>query len=912
MILSTVFLLGLISSISAETVFSDNFNSGINSAWTNNGVVAYLGHATFGDGDYLRLQIDTSMYNNPEISWRWRTTDQMLGELGDVVDDFRAEYSTDGTNWFQMDNLHVDDEWSTVAPFDLPSSSTLYIRFRYDSDVFYEGDKVNLDNVIITGTPKDVTAPVCSVDYLKQKYTNNEYVFADSIYIGEDGYFYVHGNAVDTESKIINVQYNRTSPNLFHEWSGSDSVDGAFNELNEDWKSDKDDSSYIEGIHNICCKVTDESNNVAIGDCQEFCIDTQDPNKVLGVNHSNPSKCVAEFVNVAPEFSWDEPESNGCSPIDYYEVEVYYSNGTLDYSTTSDTNSITVENPTNGQDYYIRARAVDMAGNIGEWSDNSIDVYYDNENPVVTITGDDWDVWYNHDFNVIETDTDNLGVLKCEIAVDNDGDGSFDGVYSEVDCNSAHLIDISEICANDRDNICWIRKRATDKACNIDVGEGHKWDLDRQDPITTKTISDPKVAGTEWMQWIIDWFITDETTITLTCDDNGLSGCDETYYRLKYEAQNWSEWMTYDGAFSLLEDGVYTVEYYSTDNAGNDEDFKSEVDKVDTLAPVTTKTIGNPKYQDGYYITSQTLMNLSGLDSEVGCANTYWEILQQRQSNSAECNAYADWTGLADGVYTIEFWSVDKLGNEEEKTTQDHYLDNTKPLIIVWNPTLAEAADVKRCTQAIVVQVSDGTGSGVDESSIYAELYYNDVAVENHKVYLKKSIYGTYEGLMDKQLPAGNYVLKISAKDNVGNEQIVEMQEILVETIFVEYISPASCNVDPELGGSCDFTFNVCMRGGNSVQFWMNKVGGIITPDMMSAMISKNNSTAFVGLKHDDHTSDAGLLQLIEGCSNINGKQSFNLHLDLNSNVTSQIGTGSHDLEYTIESSLPNTCNQPA
>jgi hypothetical protein len=250
----------------------------------------------------------------------------------------------------------------------------------------------------------------------------------------------------------------------------------------------------------------------------------------------------------------------------------------------------------------------------------------------------------------------------------------------------------------------------------------------------------------------------------------------------------------------------------------------------------------------------------------------------------------------------------------------------------VWNPTQNEADNVERCLQSIVVQAFDSK-SGVDESSIYAELYYEDgeTPVEDHKVLLEKSIYGTYEGLMDKELPAGLYILKVSAKDNLGNERVVEIEETLVEGLFVEYIDPAVCDIDPEEGGECEFNFHICMRGNNSIQFWMNKLGGIVTPDMMNAVILDNGNEAFVGLRHENgleegecieefmywdedlgkcyYSSEAGILQIGENCTDINGKEQFGLYLDVPANVSSQLGMGQHDLEYWIRTSLQEDCN---
>ena len=98
------------------------------------------------------------------------------------------------------------------------------------------------------------------------------------------------------------------------------------------------------------------------------------------------------------------------------------------------------------------------------------------------------------------------------------------------------------------------------------------------------------------------------------------------------------------------------------------------------------------------------------------------------------------------------------------------------------------------------------------------------------------------------------------------------------------------------------------MRGGNQVQFWMDKLGDVLTPDMLNAMISNNGDQAFVGLGNGTWFSDAGILLLGEDCMDINGRAEFGLHLEFDSEDVIQIGEGNHDLEYWIESSLPDEC----
>ncbi len=77
----------------------------------------------------------------------------------------------------------------------------------------------------------------------------------------------------------------------------------------------------------------------------------------------------------------------------------------------------------------------------------------------------------------------------------------------------------------------------------------------------------------------LTWQKTD-FTVTLTCTDNlGGSGCKETYYRI-----DGGTWQT--GASILIsEDGDHTIEYYSVDNAGNEEIHTTIHAKLDKTAP---------------------------------------------------------------------------------------------------------------------------------------------------------------------------------------------------------------------------------------------------------------------------------------------------------------------------------------
>ena len=265
-----------------------------------------------------------------------------------------------------------------------------------------------------------------------------------------------------------------------------------------------------------------------------------------------------------------------------------------------------------------------------------------------------------------------------------------------------------------------------------------------------------------------------------------------------------------------------------------------------------------------------------------------------------EWQTYNSETGImiseeeSEGPHKICFFSEDNLGNVEGQMCQVFFVDNIGPSIRVLNPTELEAANIEKCVQSVVALVNDD-GTGIKR--VWAELWDdNNTKVREVEMTLRPD--GTYDALIDKQLPVGEYSLKVKAEDNVGNVNVVEIEEELLESVFVEFISPATCSIDPEDGGECEFTFNVCMRGGNSTKFWLDKLGDVITPGMMDATISKGEESAFVGLL--DEGIDSGLLVLSDEI--INGRTSFNLNLNIPADVASQIGTGSHKLNYLIKS----------
>ncbi|WP_040951299.1 OmpL47-type beta-barrel domain-containing protein [Gorillibacterium massiliense] len=102
-------------------------------------------------------------------------------------------------------------------------------------------------------------------------------------------------------------------------------------------------------------------------------------------------------------------------------------------------------------------------------------------------------------------------------------------------------------------------------------------DCDFQLPDQTPPVSLLTVQGTA----VNGWYATPVTVVLGASDVE--SGIAATHYRLGS-----GEWLVYGGAFSLTADGIYVIDYYSADQAGNEEAIRSTELKIDQTAPLVT------------------------------------------------------------------------------------------------------------------------------------------------------------------------------------------------------------------------------------------------------------------------------------------------------------------------------------
>ena len=162
-------------------------------------------------------------------------------------------------------------------------------------------------------------------------------------------------------------------------------------------------------------------------------------------------------------------------------------------------------------------------------------------------------------------------------------------------------------------------------------------------PITTATAS-----GTTGKN---GWYVSN-VSISLSATDSE-SGVNGTYYRNGTSGN----WMGYSSSLVLSSDGNYTTQYYSMDNAANNEALKTLLVKIDKTSPESSATV-----------TNSTVV-IKATDATSGVNLTKYRI-----DSGAWLTYNGSFAVTASGNHTIEFHSIDKAGNNESIKTA--YVNN--------------------------------------------------------------------------------------------------------------------------------------------------------------------------------------------------------------------------------------------
>jgi len=198
-------------------------------------------------------------------------------------------------------------------------------------------------------------------------------------------------------------------------------------------------------------------------------------------------------------------------------------------------------------------------------------------------------------------------------------------------------------------------------------------------PITTPTIGDPQYTDPSG-----NVYVTSATPITLSAEDNaGGSGVATTGYCIRDAASYNSGWTTSAPPIEFyltgLTDGLYFIDFNSTDNVGNIETTHTVSVILDNSGP--SIVVENPPagwaLQDGvtFIVSANDLSGTCSLNFSIREANGGQGIPVGFEDIPATCNTatgkwelFFDTLQLPDGFYTVLVNAEDNLGHTASTT----------------------------------------------------------------------------------------------------------------------------------------------------------------------------------------------------------------------------------------------------
>jgi len=303
---------------------------------------------------------------------------------------------------------------------------------------------------------------------------------------------------------------------------------------------------------------------------------------------------------------------------------------------------------------------------------------------------------------------------------------------------------------------------ATDYANNtVEKGYNNLFTYDCSPPETNISISEPKYEIGE------DVYVSGGAEITLNCTDT-ISGCNETYFMVKYGEEIVQDWTIYTGPLPIpedAEDGTHIVYYYSTDNAGNEEGEKSQEVIVDNTAP--NVSIVYP-INGIIYNSSINQLNYSASDSGSGLSSC-WYNNGTTNSTPGACSNFT-LSGSVEGLNNWAVYANDSVGNLNSATV--YFTQDTI------SPSLSYNADTPEDNSylnenSILINVSV-TEENLD--SVVLNLDGVNESITNND--------GAGNYWINKiDLSDGNHSFYVWANDSVGHFNSTETRTVIIDTI---------------------------------------------------------------------------------------------------------------------------------
>lgn len=256
-------------------------------------------------------------------------------------------------------------------------------------------------------------------------------------------------------------------------------------------------------------------------------------------------------------------------------------------------------------------------------------------------------------------------------------------------------------------------------------------------------------------------FFRSAVQVTLTTADN-LSGVASVYYRIDGGATN-----TYTGTFVVSGDGIHSVEYWSTDVAGNGGASYNIPVKIDMTGPVTQVTLAGTLGMNGWY-RSTAKVTLVSTDNFNGVSAIYYSI------DGGSTKIYSQTFNVSNnGTHTITYWSIDGIMNGEPVKTMSVKVDTNKPDVTATATPNSVLQSSDPVTVTISGHVTDTVSSFQPGSASFAVVDEYGVTQPTGPIMLQANGNYSFTLVLPATKNSGDrshvYTITVTGSDQAGN-----------------------------------------------------------------------------------------------------------------------------------------------
>jgi hypothetical protein len=331
-------------------------------------------------------------------------------------------------------------------------------------------------------------------------------------------------------------------------------------------------------------------------------------------------------------------------------------------------------------------------------------------------------------------------ITKVEYSVDSDqwhGASSVDGAFDEAVENFTFTI---QSLTSETSTVI---VRGINSVGNIEpTSETHTVTVDTTPPLTNLTLSYPNYVTA------LTTYVSKNTTFTLSATDD-ISGVAKTYYKVNSES-----WRQYVEPFTLssLQDGAYTLYFYSVDKLGHEEATQSFNFTMDNTEP--SVWIVSPSNKSA---VSSSSVNAVWMGFDYGSGIAYYKIRIDDEEYSRTNSTNHMFLDVAEGIHDILLRAVDHLGNSKELRIA-FTVDLTPPAI--WMTFPENGSEIR--TSRVKV-----TWEALDELS---DIDYYLIKLDVNQWMSVSTTAYTFNRLND-----GTHIVYIKAVDKAGNHRQIQV-----------------------------------------------------------------------------------------------------------------------------------------